>query len=73
MEALGLRHRPKCIAHNLTREDCAVQKSDGLLKRDFSHSKALEKAEKILACFVSTVIDNFKVCPHKRKEEVPCH
>ena len=43
MEALGLSHQPKRIPNRLTREDRAAQKSDNLLKRDFSSSRPLEK------------------------------
>ena len=43
MEALGLSHRPKRIPNSLTREDRVAQKSDNLLKRDFSSSRPLEK------------------------------
>ena len=43
MEAIGLSHRPKRSPNSLTREDRAAQKSDDLLKRDFSSSKPLEK------------------------------
>lgn len=43
MEALGLSHRPKRKPNSLTREDRVAQKSDNLLKRDFSSSRPLEK------------------------------
>lgn len=42
MEVLGLSHRPKRRPTSLTREDRAAQKSDDLLKRDFSSSRPLE-------------------------------
>ena len=43
MEFLRLSHRPKRSPNSLTREDRKAQKSGGLLKRDFSSLKPLEK------------------------------
>lgn len=43
MKRLGLDHRPKRKPNGLTKADREAQKSDDLLKRDFSAEKPLEK------------------------------
>ena len=65
METLGLSHRPKRFPGSLTRENRTAQKSDNLLKRNFSSSKPLEKCVTDLTeikgsdgkLYVSTIFD----------------
>ena len=44
MAQIGLLHKPHCNLKGLTKADKEAQKSDDLLKRDFTAEKPLEKA-----------------------------
>lgn len=52
MEKIGLSHRPKRKPNGITKADCEAQKSDALLKRDFtstpSHGQAAEVYESLV-------------------------
>ncbi len=43
MEKIGLSHRPKRKPNGITKADREAQKSDDLLKRDFTAEKPCEK------------------------------
>lgn len=69
MEAAGISHKPKRKPHGLTKEDKKAQKSDDLLKRDFTADAPLTKCVTDITevkgvdgkLYVSAIFDCFDV------------
>lgn len=71
MDKIGLIHKPHRKPNGITKADREAQKSDDLLKRDFSADKPLEKAVTDISevkakdgkLYVSAIFDCFDLMP----------